>query len=351
MNAVAKHQRKLALKKYVCGSMTALIGIVIGTFANAAPSCSAHSQFQAVDASVPVTELRTDSGLTALEAFKKFGITTIIRYYDKANETLACKTLLPAETDAILGAGFNIAVVFQHNNDDPETFFDPTRGKSDAERALVLAGANGQPFGSTIYFGVDGVDAALLSLRWEYVSKSNGKPMTAGRIAFLQKKDLRKHIKQYARFLIYKDKVFGQTPVGQLSEKNMLPFVRQYFEDVRAVVKAAESPDRASATYKVGAYASGYVCDFLLTNNLVDTCWLAQSTGWPGYDDFKASKKWVLLQENVTYCPGWKYARDASMKVGFDFNTVSATQPNFGQWASTRTPTGVVEPSTKCPAR
>jgi hypothetical protein len=83
------------------------------------------------------------------------GINTIIRYYDHENETLPGKTLRKVERDLILANGFNIAVVFQHNNNQLPSF-TWLRGRQDAERSLVLAEENSQHKGSAIYFGVDG---------------------------------------------------------------------------------------------------------------------------------------------------------------------------------------------------
>ena len=98
------------------------------------------------------------SAISTPEFFVKMrevGVSTIIRYYDHENETLPGKTLRRAERDAIAGAGFSLAVVFQHRN-NRLTSFTPERGREDAERSLLLARENGQPKKSAIYFGVDG---------------------------------------------------------------------------------------------------------------------------------------------------------------------------------------------------
>ena len=98
------------------------------------------------------------SAISTPEFFAKMrevGIATIIRYYDHENETLPGKTLRRPERDAIAGAGFSLAVAFQHRN-NRLTSFTPERGQQDAERSLLLAQENGQPKKSAIYFGVDG---------------------------------------------------------------------------------------------------------------------------------------------------------------------------------------------------
>ncbi|MEO0379155.1 MAG: hypothetical protein AAF252_02730, partial [Pseudomonadota bacterium] len=63
---------------------------------------------------------------------------------------------------------------------------------------------------------------------------------------------------------------------------------------------------------------------------LVQRCWLAQSTGWPGYDTFSQSGRWALRQQLVTRCDGWK--RHSGGRVEFDFNEVSPNSNDFGQW-------------------
>lgn len=314
----------------------------------AGPSCAAHRDFTAVDFSIPLTEVKAGAR-PALQALKQFGVGTIIRYYDQAQETLPCKTLLPQEADAILAEGFSIAVVFQHNNDDPETFFSKTRGAEDARRSLALAAANGQPYGSTIYFGVDGPDQVIKDMVFEH-GVSKGKPMTAERKAKLLQRDrsLRKHIRFYERFLEYKDRYFKGIPVKKLRPEDILPYVEAYFVEVNRVFQEAADSAPDHGHYTVSAYGSGLVCSFLLSKKLVEYCWLGQSTAWPEYDSFKDSKRWSLLQEKTTRCPDWSYARD-SRKVEFDFNTPSASKPEFGQWSKKRPDAVPIAPPDTCP--
>lgn len=103
---------------------------------------------RAVDLSRPVNQ-------TFLNAVKALGVSTIIRYYDHPNETLQGKTLRRRERDLIARNGFQIAVVFQHKNNQLSSFTQ-ARGKADAQRSLALAEENSQPLDSAIYFGVDG---------------------------------------------------------------------------------------------------------------------------------------------------------------------------------------------------
>jgi hypothetical protein len=56
----------------------------------------------------------------------------------------------------------------------------------------------------------------------------------------------------------------------------------------------------------------------LLGKKLIDYCWLAQSTGWPGFDHFFHSKLWVMVQQKTTVCRTWKFAN--TDRVWLDFN-------------------------------
>jgi hypothetical protein len=141
---VSLHTKSLALFLYVLGAGIGICGVV----APAAEYCVKDPQIAAVDLSAPVDQ-------NFLNQMQASGISTIIRYYDHADETLPGKTLTRTERDLILANGFKIAVVFQHHNDQL-TSFTELRGQRDAERALDLAQANSQQRGSAIYFGVDG---------------------------------------------------------------------------------------------------------------------------------------------------------------------------------------------------
>jgi hypothetical protein len=330
----------------ICLGLVVLLPI--GGVAAAGPPCAASGEFQAVDFSFPVTEARASANRPALDALKQFGVRTVFRYYDHPNESLACKTLLKDESDAIIAKGLSVAVVFQHNNDDPETFFDKARGNADATRALALADANGQPYGSAIYFGVDGVDQVMNDVVYEY-RISGGRPMTEARKQELTRKGDRKHIRHYERFLKYKDEVFN-VPVDRLGPDSMLPFVQRYFTDIDRVFRQAAATNPGKGTYEIGGYGSGLVCDFLLSKKLVRYCWLAQSTGWPQYRKFKDTGPWSLAQELPTSCTDWKNQREPSRPVQFDFNRVNAARPSFGQWSAKRNPASAIDRPVTCPA-
>jgi hypothetical protein len=112
------------------------------------PACPKPGEFQAVDLSEPATA-------KFLDAMHALGLKTIIRYYDYPQETIAGKTPKVQELGLILSRGFDLMMVFQHNNNRLSSFTQQ-RGKDDSARALQLAASWGQPKGSGIYFGVDG---------------------------------------------------------------------------------------------------------------------------------------------------------------------------------------------------
>ncbi len=92
--------------------------------------------------------------VTKARALKAQGVKTVFRYYSHLPPSLPGKDLQPEEARVILGEGLSIGSVFQHYNNCFRTF-ENAWGKEDAEQALRMAEAAGQPEGSAIYFGVD----------------------------------------------------------------------------------------------------------------------------------------------------------------------------------------------------
>lgn len=296
----------------------------------AGPSCAPQPGMTAIDASHPLTELVPRNGRDGLSALRDLGVRTVIRYYDNVAETLPCKTLVPEETRALLDAGFSLLAVFQHNNDNPITFVTPGRGTMDAQRAIELALANGQPSGSAIYFGVDGVDGAVQSANYEY-AKSAGGPISAARAATLETSmgagAFRKHRDFYEIYLEDGTALFGGA-LGKHGPEDMLPHVERYFTDLKTVFD--NFARQTGLRFRLGAYGGGMVCEHLLQRGLADYCWLSQSKGLPGYDRFDASRRWVMRQELTTVCKGWKFRSGGDFQ--FDFNVVNPATPDFGQW-------------------
>ncbi len=297
----------------------------------AAPSCTPGQGFGIADFSAPITDLGMRDGTNATTELWRLGIDTIIRYYDHPDETIPCKTLLPEETDFLLDNGFSIAVVFQHRNDSPLTFLDGRRGIMDAERTLELAGANGQPVGSTIYFGVDGVAEAIKGANYQY-AVNKGEPISTAQEAEMKQRmgagNYKKHADFYEVFRAKHQEYFG-LPGGKVPPEAILPFVERYFEDIRSVFDRHRA-NTGTMGYEIGGYGSGLVCDYLLNQGVISRCWLAQSTGWPGYEPFSSSGRWALRQQLVTRCDGWQ--RKSGGRVEFDFNEVNANDSDFGQW-------------------
>lgn len=317
--------------------------VIAATSASAAPSCTTQKAMTAVDLSQPVTSIQTKTGKSGTDAFKAVGVKTIARYYDWPEAgIISCKVLLPAESDALLEAGLSILTVYQHENDDPETFMKPGRGRSDAKRAVRMAKANGQPQDSAIYFAVDGVDQTIKDSVFEY-SVNKGGPVSKGRRHRLLSADsaFRRHIKYYERFRRYHN-VFKK-PVPQIQASDMLPLVERYFRDVKAGMADSK------AKYKIGAYGSGATCTHLQKQGLIDYCWLAMSVKWPGFDAQYKSGKWNLAQQRSTSCKGWKFREQET--VHFDFNKVNKARPNFGQWSKKAEVTPLVSLPTSCTLR
>ncbi|MCX7560879.1 DUF1906 domain-containing protein [Sulfitobacter sp. F26204] len=307
-----------------------LLSSFFAVAALAGPSCAPHPGFTVIDASHPLTDLGPRDGTPGMTALRNLGVETIIRYYDNVAETLPCKTLVPEETRAVLQAGFSLLAVFQHNNDNPMTFVTPGRGTLDAQRAIELALANGQPSGSAVYFGVDGVDGALQSANYEF-AKSNGGPISQAREQTLKTSmgtgSFRKHQEFYD---IYREEAATQFGgiAGQHRAEDILPFIDSYFREIATIFN--NFGDQTGIRYRIGGYGGGMVCDHLLNSRLVAFCWLSQSKGLAGYQQFEASQKWVMRQELTTVCKGWKFGSGGDFQ--FDYNTVNPRTPDFGQW-------------------
>lgn len=303
------------------------------------PPCQANALYSVADISVPTHLIKTSGAKPALEQLRDFGIKTIFRYYDYENESIRGKTLTAAERDAIFAARMSVAVIFQHNNDDPATFVVGNRGREDAHRALALAKKLGQPFGSAIYFGVDGVDDWLENLVAEY-KVSGGKPLTDARKEQLRRS--KKLVRFYEGFLAYFT-AFNK-PVHEIKPIDIVPFVERYFLAVKAVFDQASGGNPAKG-YTIGAYGSG-LTNFKLqalrhepnAKPFVAHTWLAQSGAWPLYEQFERERSWALKQKLPTVCQQWDHPweKDKQGKprhVDFDFNV--SRGGDFGQWSKT----------------
>ncbi len=234
------------------------------TCACAGPRCERGQGFVAADLSQPIDD-------AFVIGLKSIGVGTIIRYYDWDPPTLPHKTLEQGELDLIARRGLSVAIVFQHRGDRTETFEDPARGEIDAQRALVLARALGQPRGTAIYFGVDGVDVKFAR---QFASQNWGYERAHG-----------------------------------------LHLIERYMRGVKEVF--------AGSGYKVGVYGSGLVNRVILDKGLAHYGWLANASSWPEYEAFERSGRWGIKQHLTT---------DHCFGKAVDLSTGNPRRPDFGQW-------------------
>ena len=287
------------------------------------PACEPNANFKVADFSMTLSTRTIDQ-------IRRLGIATAFRYYDYANETLPGKTLRASEAEALVLAGLNIGVVFQHHNDDPAKFLIPDIGARDAERALELAKENKQPFGSAIYFGVDGPERHLAPLITEY-KLNKGQPMSDARKADLRRQGRGLFVESYEQFLQYGPKAFGTNDLAQVTPDMMKPVVERYFNSVRKTFQShAERP--GGITYKVGMYCTAAMCLLASEKNLAEFFWVSpEGRNDPEYKEFLQKKdRWNLIQQLPTICPS--AVANRSQKLEFDLDYVNPMKSNFGEW-------------------
>lgn len=188
-----------------CIPVTGLL-LIAGLAANSAaareptqsfpPLVKAYSQYsgcpdgQGTAETIRALDFSTPADDEILKAAKAAGITTILRYYDwpepppemaaqprrqghrcqaperssfdsgfdlawKPGPSIKDKTLTDKERKRIHDKELSIGIVFQHCNDDPDTFKDGHRASYDADRVVELARSLSQPKGTIVFFGVD----------------------------------------------------------------------------------------------------------------------------------------------------------------------------------------------------
>ena len=125
-----------------------------------------------------------------------------------------------------------LSIFVVYEDGNDPTKFNGNLGTFQAQQALICARDVGQPQGSAIYFAVD----------------------------------------------------FDCT-AAQFQQQ-----ITPYFNAISAVFAAQGFP------YKIGVYGSGLVCQGLLAADLCSYTWLTNSTGFRGYKQFYASKRWNLAQ-------------------------------------------------------
>ena len=130
-----------------------------------------------------------------------------------------------------------LSIFVVYEDGNDPTKFNANLGTSQAQQALICARTVGQPEGSAIYFAVD-FDCTATQF-----------------------------------------------------QQQIAPF----FASINAVFSGQGSP------YKIGVYGSGLVCQGLLAAGLCSYTWLTNSTGFRGYKQFYASKRWNLAQHLPKY--------------------------------------------------
>jgi hypothetical protein len=299
------------------------------------PECTLNPNFTVADFSASLSNLTADQGRSALEQLKLFKIGTVFRYYDHEDETLPGKTLFHAESDAIISAGLKIGVVFQHHNDDPAKFLVPDSGAKDAERALKLADENRQPYGSTIYFAVDGPERHLGPLIREY-NLNDGNPMSEDRKSQLRQQNKDYFIISYEKFLRYGKEVFKADKLNKLTSAMMKPVITRYFDLIRQAFRAY-AQQHGDKGYRVGMYCTAAMCRLGDDKHLAEMFWISpEGRNDPEYRQFlQRSAHWSLAQQLPTPCPNWSPTPD-HRKLEFDFNYVNPQKIDFGQWGTKR---------------
>lgn len=208
------------------------------------------------------TPWNTTSALPQLSAA---GVTAVVRYYNHSNSTtLPQKCLSAAEAQAIDAAGMRLAVTFQQRQNSVADFTQQAGQQAGAKAFDYASNTIGQPLNSTIYFSVD----------------------------------------------------------CDLFRASELAAVDSFFQGVSAAFAAAAG---GGPCYAVGVYGSGTVLDHLRNNGLAAFFWLAQSHGWSGYQAFKNSGHWHLLQGPPTLIAG----------LDVDTNDDNPAQPDFGGFTLT----------------
>ncbi len=299
------------------------------------PDCKANNLLKVADFSLRLTGLRTDAGEPVLHQLKtSFQLDTVFRYYDHKDETLPGKTLSATEADEIIAAGLKIGVVFQHHNDDPAKFLDPASGTQDADRALELADKIRQPYGSAIYFGVDGPERHLGPLIQEYKLNS-GNPMSDERKATLKAEGRFHLIASYRDFIRFGGAAFELDKLDEVTPAKMEPVIQRYFNAIHRAFQLYSQRHHGKG-YKVGMYCTGAMCLLGDRRKLADYFWISpEGRNDPEYRQFLNQNRWNLVQQLPTSCSNWtstSHQRD----VGFDFDYLNPDYPDFGQWAAKR---------------
>ncbi len=156
------------------------------------------------------------------------------------------KQLTKTEASELFAADVNTFVVYEDSNDAP-SYFSADIGIQQALRALYQADAViHQPRKTGIYFAVD-YDASS----YDYTH-----------------------------------------------------YIRPYLRAINEVFASFGYP------YQVGIYGNGVVCSCAKDDGLATLTWLSQSTGFYGYQEYKESGDWNILQGTYVTIAGTQYDQD-----------------------------------------
>lgn len=79
----------------------------------------------------------------------------------------------------------------------------------------------------------------------------------------------------------------------------------------------------APTPYRLGVYGSGAVCEHFVAEGIAAFGWLAESTKWSRYDEYKSSSKWTIYQ----------YQGLGTLGLPADCTDRNISQPSFaGLW-------------------
>jgi len=164
----------------------------------------------------------------------------------------AWKNLSAGEAQILCSAGLKLVAVWESAGDS-YGFFSRTQGLDDVTSACSMATKIGQPPGTPIYFAVD-FDA---------------------------------------------------------SAQQVSAAIHDYFLGLQAGMALVSQGN--GGYYKIGAYGSGFVCDWLYTRQLVSHTWLACSSGWTGSQNYSG---WSIKQSTPSDNLGLGFSVDPDEALG-----------------------------------
>ncbi len=110
-----------------------------------------------------------------------------------------------------------------------------------------------------------------------------------------------------------------------------------YFKGVRQALAAAGG---GVSGYRIGVYGSGLTCRLVGDGGHADLTWLAQSTGWAGYQKYLNGGKWHLKQNMPTEVCGIECDPDETNPALPDFGAFLLDPDSLGPAAPPLGPAG-----------